>query len=196
MHYNNPSFSDVYSNILENIRLEILKDTATTIIGTTTDELANYYYAKRHYDPIEIDTQREEALEQKNEVRIVPAERRDFMYRNEGDLPFEYESIKVTIPIVPHPNLEDLLKMRPSTFSLSGAINQVTWKSNVVEFTVDIKGYSLQRDDQWVVNEVQRLKKYVYDHIHIIKTEIETENVKLLQYKNAYRSTESKANRG
>ena len=77
MHTIRPSFSDVYDKILEDIRLQILKDTDSTIIGTTTDELADYYYAKRHYDPIEIDPQRTETLEQKNEVRIVRANQRE-----------------------------------------------------------------------------------------------------------------------
>jgi hypothetical protein len=178
--YSKPSFSHVYSQILENVRLEILKEPASTIIGTNTDELAEYYYSKNHYDPIEIDQARDETLEQKNEVRIVPAHRRETMYQNEGDLPFEYESVHVTIPIIPHPKMADLLNMRPSTFSLSGGATEVSWKRSTAEFTIDIKGYVLSREDLWVLNEVQRLKKYVYDHIHVIKTEIDAENFKLL----------------
>lgn len=40
MYYINPSFSGVYEKILEDIKLQILKDTAATITGTGTDELA------------------------------------------------------------------------------------------------------------------------------------------------------------
>jgi hypothetical protein len=35
------SFSDSYNKILEDIRLRILKEHDSTIIGTTTDELAD-----------------------------------------------------------------------------------------------------------------------------------------------------------
>jgi len=178
--YLKPSFSDVYNKILEDIKLQILKETETTIIGTDTDELAAYYYEKRHYEPVEIDSDRSETLEQKNEVRIVRAENRDMMYREDGDLPFEYESIYVTIPIIPHPNLTDLLNMRPATFSLSGDERNVVWKRNTAEFTIDVKGYGFVRTDDWIVNEVQRRKKHIYDRIHVINTEVNTENAKLL----------------
>jgi len=180
MHYSNPSFSGVYDKILEDIKLQILKDTLATIIGTSTDELADYYFEKRHYTPIEIDPERQETIEQKNEVRTIRAEQRDPMYRHDGDLKCEYESVHVTIPIIPHQNLDELLKMRPSTFSLSGSTNKVNWKRNTAEFTIDIKGYGFTRDEKWIVNEVTNLKQYVYNHIHIVKTEIETENAKLL----------------
>ncbi|OIQ64199.1 hypothetical protein GALL_542520 [mine drainage metagenome] len=49
------SFSDSYNKILEDIRLQILKEPDSTIIGTTTDELADYYYSKKHFDPIKVD---------------------------------------------------------------------------------------------------------------------------------------------
>jgi len=180
MYYNNPSFSSVYEKIFEDIKLQILKDSSATIIGTSTDELADYYFQKRHYTPIEIDPARQETIEQKNEVRTIRAEHRDPMYRHDGDLKYEYESIHVTIPIIPHPNLDDLLKMRPSTFSLGGSARQVTWKRSTAEFTIDVKGYGINRDEKWIINEVTNLKQYVYNHIHIVKTEVESENAKLL----------------
>ncbi|MDB5088225.1 MAG: hypothetical protein JWR09_2219 [Mucilaginibacter sp.] len=155
MYLNRPSFSDVYDKILEDIRLQILKETDSTIIGTTTDELAVYYYSKKHFDPIKVDPERNETLEQKNEVRIIRADQREEFYRDEGDLPYEYESIYVTIPIVHNAHLSELLNMRPSTFSLGGSIKAVNWKRNTAEFTIDIKGYALNRDDNWVINEVQ-----------------------------------------
>jgi hypothetical protein len=71
--------------------------------------------------------------------------------------------------------------MWPSTFSLGGSTKAVNWKRNTAEFTIDIKGYALNRDDTWFINEVQRLKQYVYNHIHVIETEVTTENAKLLQ---------------
>jgi hypothetical protein len=180
MYYNNPSFSSVYEKILEDIKLQILKETAATIIGTSTNELAEYYFQKRHYTPIEADPDKQESIEPKNEVRTVRAEQRDPMYRDEGDLKYEYESIHVTIPILPHSNLDELLRMRPSTFSLSGGARQVKWNRTAAEFTIDIKGYGFARDEKWIINEVNNLKQYVYNHIHIVKTEIEAENAKLL----------------
>ncbi|WP_295664381.1 hypothetical protein [uncultured Mucilaginibacter sp.] len=175
------SFSDAYNKILEDIKLQILKEPDSTIIGTTTEELADYYYSNKHYDPVKIDLERTETLEQKNEVRIIRADQREDSYRDEGDLPYEYESIHVTIPIVHNAHLSALLNMRPSTFSLGGSTKAVNWKRNTAEFTIDIKGYAFNRDDTWVINEVQRLKQYVYNHIHIIETEVTTENAMLLQ---------------
>jgi hypothetical protein len=81
------SFSDAYNKILEDIKLQILKEPDSTIIGTTTEELADYYYSNKHYDPVKIDLERTETLEQKNEVRIIGADQREDSYRDEGDLP-------------------------------------------------------------------------------------------------------------
>ena len=181
MFISKPSFTEVYTNLFGGISTQVLKEPESFIIGTDTDELVEYYYSKKHFNPIKIDPDRTETAEIKNEVRTVYANQRDPMYRNEGDTTAEYESIHITIPIIPNSQLPELLKMRPSTFSLSWRPEEVTWKGSTVEFTIDMKGYGFTRDENWVANEVARQKQNIYNHIHITGTEVTQENNNLKQ---------------
>ena len=78
---------------------------------------------------------------------MIRADQREDSYRDEGDLPYEYKSIHVTIPIVHNAHISALLNMWPSTFSLGGSTKAVNWKRNTAEFNIDIKGYAFNRDD-------------------------------------------------
>ena len=181
MYLNKPSFAQAYAETLENIRLKLLGEPDDFIIGSDTEELVDYYYAPKALTPIKIDRERQETAEPINEVKTVPANRREDSYRNEGDLSYEYESIRITIPIISHANVSTLINLRPSTFGLSWRPEDITWKRNTVEFTVGIKGYGFDRDEAWVAQQINQQKLNVTNHIHIMDTEIIQGNENLKQ---------------
>lgn len=154
MNFYKPSITDVYKRFLEEARLQILREPESFIIGTTTDQLVQYYYGNKHFQPIELDEELGETANIKNEVRLIRANNREAMYRNDGDLNFEYESISVSIALKPNKSISEILKMRPSQFSLSWSSDEVDWKSDSVTFQIDMKGYGFNRDERQITNMI------------------------------------------
>lgn len=179
MHYNKPIVSDVYVRFFEEIKLQILRETDAFIIGTTTKELVDYYYENKHFDPIEVDEEIGESADIKKEVRIIRAHERDQFYRNEGDLPFEYETFHVSIAIKYNKSMQEILKMRPSTINISWSPEEAKWNSRSVDFSYDIKGYGFTRPEDNVAQYINNQKQRVYSHIHVLATEINSCNSQL-----------------
>lgn len=180
MNFNKPSIAEVYNRFLEEARVQILREPESFIIGTTTDKLVQYYYGNKHFDPIELDEEIGETADIKNEVKLIPAHKREAIYRNDGDLNFEYETICISIALKPNNLISEILKMRPSKFPLSWSSDEVDWKKDSVTFQIDMKGYGFNRDESQVTNMINQQKKYIYDHINSVSAEIEkcNENLK------------------
>jgi len=179
-NFNKPSITEVYNRFLEETRVQILREPESFIIGTTTDKLVQYYYGNKHFDPIELDEEIGETADIKNEVKLIPAHNRETIYRNDGDLNFEYETICISIALKPNNLISEILKMRPSKFSLSWSSDEVDWKKDSVTFQIDMKGYGFNRNESQVTNMINQQKKHIYDHINSVSAEIEkcTENLK------------------
>jgi len=173
MYFDKPSIPEVYKRFIDEVKIQILHDSAQFIIDNDVEELVEHYFNNRHFEKIRLDTERQETIEFTNEVRLIPAHKREMSYRNEGDLQFEYELAVLNIPIVPNSHISEILKMRPSTFSISWTPNEVTWKSNLIEHVVEIKGYGFKRDDDSIVTEIQQQKNQIYSYIHQLSSEID-----------------------
>lgn len=179
MYFNKPSITDAYNKIFDDIKLEIMREPDSFIVGTTTAELVNFYFAKKHFEPIEVDEQTGESIDIKKEVRIIRAGDRDPAYRNEGDTSFEYETVHVSIGIKHNNSMSEILKMGTSTMNLSWSPEHVNWNPRSVDFSYDIKGYGFTRDQDNVARDVNEQKQRIYSHIHVIAQEIITCNSQL-----------------
>lgn len=175
-----PSVTEIYDRFFEEIRLQIIRETDAFIIGTTTTELVHYYYDSKHYTPIEVDEEVGESAEIKKEVRTVRASEREYAYQNEGDLAYEFETIKVSIAIKFNKSLQEILKMRTSSMSLSWSPSQLKWNSRSIEFSYDIKGYGFNRTMDNVVQHVNNQKQNIYSHLNVLAAEINSCNTRLL----------------
>jgi len=147
--------SEYYEGLEKEVLTKILIESDETILHSNTDELVEYYFSHNSLAPIEFDSERQSTIEHKKEVRIVPAYQREEGYRNEGDLNYEFESIVVTIPILPNENVQQILGLQSSAYSLSGD-PQVTIGYDALYFSIDIKGYSFKYDDDKVAAEINR----------------------------------------
>lgn len=176
MHYNTSSFSNYYNEAVEELRLKVMAESDDYIIGTDMDELAAYYYRLKALVPINIDTERTETIEPVKEVKIVPAHRRETFYQQDGDLPYEYEWLKLTLPIIPHKNITQLLQMRPDNFGLGGLPKDLNWKRDHVEYLVEVKGYGYDYDEPTVLRRINDKQQSVKNYIHIIADNIESGN--------------------
>src|SRR5439155_10594991 len=134
---------------------QILRERDETILHSDTDELVEYYFSTNSFSPIEFDAERERSFEHKKDIRTVPAHQRERGYGRDGDLNFEYESILITLPIIPNENTQAILGLRSSTYSLSGE-PEARIGHDTLSFSIDIKGYGFKYDDDKVAAEVNR----------------------------------------
>ncbi|MCW3110716.1 MAG: hypothetical protein JWQ09_5222 [Segetibacter sp.] len=179
MYSDRNSFSNYYTNAVEEIRLKLMAEPDDFIIGTDTDEITTYYYTLKALVPIVIDPERTESIEVVKEVKIVPAHRREIFYQSEDDLPYEYEWLKLTLPIIPHRNISQLLQLRPDSFGLGGLRTDLNWKQRHVEYNVEVKGYGYDHDEPTVLRRLNEKKQSVTNYIHIIASNIESGNSRL-----------------
>lgn len=178
MFRNQVFISDYYRGLFENIKKQILSEEDEYIIQSNLDELVDYYFSNNCLSPIEFDKERQENFEHRKELRTVRAHEREEFYRSEGDLDFEYESIIVNIPIIPNNNLQTILSLQSSTFSLSGD-SKVNLGYNTISFSIDIKGYGFNYDDDKVASLVQQKKNEIISWINRKNADIIKENEQL-----------------
>ena len=100
MFRNIATISDYYNNIFEEIKEKIFSEKDEFIIGTTKEELTEYYFPSNHLQKIEIDNERTEKIEYKKSMRIIPSQEREGFRRGRGDIKYEYKSLLLTIPII------------------------------------------------------------------------------------------------
>ena len=173
MYYNKLSISQLYDKFYEDIRLKILGEKDSYIIGNSIEELTTYYYQSKNLDLLEIDNEKGESAEIKKQVRTVPASQRDHFYQSDGDLKYEFESIHVTIALKYNPNFQNILAVRPSTISLSWSPDDLKWNAYGVDFSLDIKGYGFSKSQDQIASEINWQKQQIYNFLHLVNTEIE-----------------------
>lgn len=146
------------------------------MVSLDTEILLEKFYKDNHFDPVAVDTSRTETIAHKKELRRVPANRRDDFYSSMGDTDFEYESVIVTIPLVPNNEIDQIVKFRPSTFSLSWSPEHAVWSRDNVRLLIDIKGYGFKHDDPKIKSDVDFQKSRVYEFVNWIGADIRKEN--------------------
>jgi hypothetical protein len=151
---NKASISDYYRAIVDHVSNQILTSSDDLIIKTDTEELVEKFYSTNHFEPIVVDTSKDESFSHKKEMRNVPADRREDFYRQMGDKEFEYESIVIKVPLVKNSDIYEIVKLRPSTFSLSWTPDHASWTENEAKISVDIKGYGFNKDEQKIKTDV------------------------------------------
>jgi hypothetical protein len=170
--------SDYYLDKFNKVKTEILNEKDEFILGTDIDELVDYYFSANCLTPIEFDTERHGTLDHKKYIKTVRAHERESGYQNEGDLDYEFECIKTTIPIIPNENLEKILSLQSSTFLTSGEPN-VNSGYDVIEFSIEIKGYGFQYDNERIASEIDNGKNRIVGWIKRKNDNILKENEQL-----------------
>jgi hypothetical protein len=156
-----------------------MRETDDFIIGSDLYELVAYYCHDALLTPIVIDEDEQESIEPKKEVKIVPAHQREVFYQDEGDLPYEFEWLLITIPLIRHMGISKLLEMRTDVSTLSGEPRNVSWHPQKVQFTVDVKGYGFTHPDDTMIRRINDTKDFITNRLHLIKESINAGNERL-----------------
>lgn len=167
--------SDYYKRTFENIKKDILTQEDNYLVENNLDELVEFYFSKYCLPPIEFDKSQEESFQHKKELRVIPAHKREEIYQNMGDIEFEFETITVNMPIIPNENLPTILNLQSSIFSISDP-PKVECSDDVISFSLDIKGYGFEIDDNKIDFYISKQRDDIAEWIRRKNNDIETEN--------------------
>lgn len=175
MRYGNYTPFNAYQEIEKKINGEILAEKESFILGTSTDELTDYYFTNSCLTPLQVDNGRTETVDVKKEWRVIPSHLRDVGYQSLSNLDFEFEIVIVTIPIKPHRQIEKLKQF--ADFNSYG--NSFIWGQQTIIITNEMKGYGFNKDEDTVTNQIENGKQIVYNWIYSLNTQISNLNESL-----------------
>jgi hypothetical protein len=177
---NKISISSYYRAVLKSLEEEVVKSNDQYIRETETSQIMSNLLRSEHVlIPIEFDSTKKESMRHEKEMRVVPAHARDEFYNSNGGQSFEYETIWITIPIVPNTSIQKTKSLGTTTYTMSWSASDFNWNTDYVTLSLDIKGYGFKYEDQQVVNEVTNLKNRVHEWVGWANTDIEQGNVML-----------------
>ena len=165
-----------YQQIGQAINNRIASEPDNFILGTSEQELLEYYFSPNHYTPIELDAERTETIEIKKITKVIPAHQREGPFQYNGDLPFEHEYVTVRIPIKPHPQLEEVKRLEPSSYSTGFFGETLQWTLDAILFDVPVKGYGFNKDEGAVEREIKQSIEWVRNKLSHIAAELERYN--------------------
>jgi hypothetical protein len=172
------SIAGYYGKVFADIERQILGEKDEYIIGTDADELAEYYYSDNCLPPIEFDIERQEQMEHKKKLKIVRANERKRGHQDNGDTEAEYESIIVTMPIIPNKDLKTIWELQASKL-IFGRVPHADLGTNTISFSIDIKGYGFSYDIKESASRIEEEKNRIKAWINIHNLDINDENKKL-----------------
>lgn len=175
MYRRKKNIYEYYSEIFDLIKREILGEKDNYIIATPIDDLVSYYISKSGLNPIEFDDEKEESIEHKKYIKRIPAERREWGYRDEGDLEIEAEKLIVKLPILPNKDLQTILQLNTQSISLSHS-NEIQSNSNNLIFEIEIKGYGRDLSEDQIVSMINTERARIKGILVSKAGEINTEN--------------------
>jgi len=179
MFGNRISISDYYRQSLEKIKSDILRENEATIIGTKTEELADYYFDKYYFQLIIIDDSKEITWDPKKYIKIIYAHERESFYQFEKNLDFECEKIDVEIPIIENEKIRDIVELQSSTFSSSYSKKDFFFSKNKITFSLETKGYGFSLSEEQIPQNLESQINRVKELISWKNKDIENENNKL-----------------
>lgn len=171
--------SDYYNNIFEKIKVKVLTEKDKFIIGTTTKELAEYYFSNNYLQKIEIDNDCDEMLEYKKDIRTIPSYEREEGWRGDGNVDYEYKSILISIPIILNKDLNIINELVTLPRIIGIPPSHVELKNDFISFKIDIKGYGFNLSEDEITIKIKDGKEEIKKWIKRKNDSINTENEKL-----------------
>lgn len=171
------TFEQYYNDLLNEIQLSIIAEPDNYVITQPTEDLVKYYLGNC-LSPLEFDLSREESFDHKKYVKTIPAHQREWAFQNSGDLKLECEKVTLKMPLMPNSDMQKIINLRTSSFSLSGD-PEFKIENNCVVFELETKGYGFNMSNEDISKRVLDFRTTIQNYFHPINSEISVENTKL-----------------
>jgi hypothetical protein len=98
------------------------------------------------------------------------------MYRGEGDIQWEFETLHITIPIQPNPRADNVIALQPSTFSVGWSPKEIALSRDAINFSFVIKGYCIDISDDQIAQHVQHQRDSIRGWLATLAKDIDAGN--------------------
>lgn len=164
--FGQPSISDYYRKLQDDVRSEVLRESEEQILGSNVDELAQYIFERYALSPIEIDSERETSWDLQDYLKDISANSREGFYANEGTLrDFSAQRAVVEVPIVPNKDLQTISQLQGNTVSMSYSDKDFVWGTDTISRSFPTRDYQYQIDEQGIANQVNSILGTINDTI-------------------------------
>lgn len=182
MYGRDADFFSYYRNLQEKVKGEILRETEEQILGSTTEELAKYYYDTNALSPIEEDSKSEVSYDVQDYLKRIPAGNREDFYRSEGDInDFPCQRVVVEVPILPNKDLKMIASLEASTHLVSGN-RDFRWSDDSVSQIIETKGYGFEHDQNQIASDIDQALTFIRNTIRWKNDSIATGNRELFTF--------------
>lgn len=171
------TFEQYYNDLLNEIQLSIVAEPDNYVITQPTEDLVKYYLGNC-LSPLEFDSSQEESFEHKKYVKTIPAYQREWAFQNSGDLKLECEKVILKMPLIPNSDMQKIIDLRTSSFSLAGD-PEFKIERNCVVFELETKGYGFNMSNEDISKRVLDFRTTIQNYFHPKNSEISVENTKL-----------------
>ena len=171
------TFEQYYSDLLNEIQLGIIAEPDNYVITQPTEDLVKYYLGNC-LSPLEFDPNQEESFEHKKYVKTIPAHQREWAFQSSGDLKLECEKVILKMPLLPNSDMQKIINLRTSSFSLSGE-PEFKIERNCIVFELETKGYGFSMTNEDISKRVLDFRTTILNYLHPKNSEISAENIKL-----------------
>jgi hypothetical protein len=175
--FRDKSYEQYYSELLEELKLQIASESDDYVIAQPTEDLVKYYL-KDKLVPIEFDPNQEESIRHEKYIKTIYAREREWGYQQQGDRKIECEKIVVKLPLIPNNKVREIMNLRTNAISLSGG-PQFTISGNFVVIEIEIKGYGINLNNDQISQYILKTKSDIKGFIKGKNSEIVRENEKL-----------------
>ena len=183
MYGQQADFFNHYRNLQEQVRSEILRESEEQILGTSTDDLAQYIYGAHSIAPIVEDKELEASFDIQDYLKRITANNRENFYRSEGDIrDFPCQRAVVELPIKSNEDLAIIAKLRASTYSTGYSDEEFKWGVDSISRIIETKGYGFEHDQTQIANDVEQALISIRNTIKWKNESIEQGNRELLTF--------------
>lgn len=196
MYFSGEFISDYYRNLVNEVRTVILKESEAQIIGSETEELAQYYFKKLSLSPIELDPDRDITWTPEDYVKTIRSNEREYGYQELGDLDFACQRIKVDIPIIYNKDIEKLAKLISSVSYMMPAEKEYSWSNSMISRSIETKGYGIKMNEDGIAQAINGGINRIKEIIERKNNDVNKENINFLnQIKNLIEERKSEIKR-
>ncbi len=180
MHYRDETITDFYKELINKVRTIILKEPEAQIIGSETEELAQYYFKGHSFAILEFDPEREITWTPEDYVKTIRAHERDHGYQELGDIDFACQRIKVDVPIIFNKDAKEIAKLISSVSYWIPVENEYTWTNRMISFIVETKGYGIKMDEDGMAQAIRGRLNRIKEILKRKNNDINKENINFL----------------